>query len=201
MLTIKFSKNLSVKKRRMWKIFINMSYVLYRITLYDWIEIAFLGFRGFFQEREVGKKHGKTYGNGDYNDVRFYWFSPTSSACTFHTCSHTWTYARAQSLSFSIRAADIRFHEGHIPCNQTLGPNGFRRVHIVVAVVILTAVSRSRRSNERDALPRCVSKFHDCYNEMPEIFVWKAICCRKSCRKSALFFTAHVSYLSFRKMY
>lgn len=86
------------------------------------------------------------------------------------------------SLSFSIRAADIRFHEGHIPCNQTLGPNGFRRVHIVVAVVILTAVSRSRRSNERDALPRCVSKFHDCYNEMSEIFVWKAICCRKSCR-------------------
>lgn len=77
------------------------------------------------------KEHGETYGDGDYNSVRFYWSSPMSGACTFHTRARTRGNARTHSsFSFPIRAAGVRFHEGRIPRNQALAPNGFRTVHI-----------------------------------------------------------------------
>lgn len=75
-------------------------------------------------------------------------------------CGHM----RTVSLSFSIRATGIRFHEGRIPRNQTLGSNGSRTVHVGCGCY----TDDSQQIEEKQALSRCISKFQD---QMSDIFL------------------------------
>lgn len=72
------------------------------------------------REKRMGTKH-----MGTVTTMTFDFIGPLPRVVQYVPYVDT----RAQSLS-SIRATGIRFHEGRIPCNQTLGPNGFRTMHV-----------------------------------------------------------------------
>lgn len=77
--------------------------------LYDWIEIVFLGFRGF-----PGKSMGKHTGTVTTIAFDFIGSSPMSGACTFHTRArtHVGTHAYTVFSLFPYTCCGCSFSRG-----------------------------------------------------------------------------------------
>lgn len=129
----------------------------------------------FFFQEDREKAWEKTY----VTTMTFDFIGPLSNSAW--TMSHMWTHAHSLSLFFHTNAVGIRFHEGRIPRNQTLGSNGSRTVHVGCGRYTNDSQQIEEKQTE-EPLFRVV--YRNFTTKCPTFFYRKlyAICCRKSCR-------------------